>query len=272
MGIVTFASPGRYGISLSEQEAHDAGRVGLPTFLIIVSTTLVITLAWFMTGNQSTHPMHPEVASFLLIGLNLLSLGLFGLLIRHALLHNAEQNELAEKMAVESDETDLQQEVAVCTPTRLHWLIIRVLGEIVCSLGIALGGVVVMVQSGEAIANKLHMPNAILSLLILAVATSLPNLVVAFLLARTSRASASVEEIFSSNSINAVLGISIPLLFLAFAEQRYSDDCSRCASNGRVNPAGTALCTPSQDQQTCGGDVGTELCGFRSAASVASLD
>ena len=48
--------------------------------------------------------------------------------------------------------------------------------------------------------------------MILAVATSLPNTVVAFTLARTDRASACVEEVLSSNSINAALGIALPLL------------------------------------------------------------
>jgi cation:H+ antiporter len=210
LGMVTFATPGHHGISLSEQEAHDARQVGLPTLLMMGTTAISAALAWFITLNQSSHP---GFQSLLLIGLNVLSLGLFGLLIRHALLHNAEQHELAEKMASESEEANLQVEASVSTPNRRHWLIIRVLGEIVCALGIALGGVVVMVQSGEAIARQLHLPDAILSLLILAVATSLPNMVVAFLLARTGRASASVEEIFSSNSVNATLGMALPLLF-----------------------------------------------------------
>jgi Ca2+/Na+ antiporter len=37
--------------------------------------------------------------------------------------------------------------------------------------------------------------------------------VVALFLIRTDRAAACVEEIFSSNSINAALGIALPLLF-----------------------------------------------------------
>ncbi|HYU74608.1 MAG TPA: hypothetical protein VEL31_18215 [Ktedonobacteraceae bacterium] len=81
------------------------------------------------------------------------------------------------------------------------------------ALCIALGGVIVMVQAGEAAALALHLPSAILSLIILAVATSLPNTVVAFTLARTGRASASMEEVFSSNGVNAALGIALPLLF-----------------------------------------------------------
>jgi Ca2+/Na+ antiporter len=44
------------------------------------------------------------------------------------------------------------------------------------------------------------------------VATSLPNTVVAVSLARTDEVAASIEEIFSSNSINSALGIAFPLL------------------------------------------------------------
>ena len=78
---------------------------------------------------------------------------------------------------------------------------------------IALGGVVVMVQSGQALTIDLHIPDVLAGLLVLAVATSLPNTVVAYRLARTDREVACVEEIFSSNSINATLGVVLPLLF-----------------------------------------------------------
>ena len=73
-------------------------------------------------------------------------------------------------------------------------------------------GVVVMVQSGQTVATDLHLPQALIGLVVLAVATSLPNTVVAISLARTGEAAASVEEIFSSNSINAALGVAL-LLF-----------------------------------------------------------
>jgi cation:H+ antiporter len=88
----------------------------------------------------------------------------------------------------------------------------RSLGEVVLALVLALGGVIVMVQTGQAFAVDIHLSQAILGLVVLAVATSLPNTVVAFTLARTDRASACVEEVLSSNSINATLGIAHPLL------------------------------------------------------------
>jgi cation:H+ antiporter len=91
-------------------------------------------------------------------------------------------------------------------------MFVRWISEALLALLIALGGVVVMVQSGQNLALALHMPPVLAGLLVLAVATSLPNTVVAVSLVRTDRATASVEEIFSSNSINAALGIALPLL------------------------------------------------------------
>jgi Ca2+/Na+ antiporter len=47
---------------------------------------------------------------------------------------------------------------------------------------------------------------------VLAVATSLPNTVVAYQLARSARAEACVEEILSSNGVNLALGAALPAL------------------------------------------------------------
>jgi Ca2+/Na+ antiporter len=80
------------------------------------------------------------------------------------------------------------------------------------ALALALGDVVVMVASGQALAADVRLSPVILSLVILAVATSLPNAIVAYELARTERASTVVEEIASSNAINVALGSALPLL------------------------------------------------------------
>ena len=69
-----------------------------------------------------------------------------------------------------------------------------------------------MVQAGQVAGADVHLPTPILSLVVLAVATSLPNTVVAYQLARNARAEASVEEILSSNGINLVLGCALPVL------------------------------------------------------------
>ena len=106
-------------------------------------------------------------------------------------------------------EATVKQEVTLkTTPSLLR----RLIAEIVLALVIALGGVIVMVQSGQQLTADLHMPAVLAGLLVLAVATSLPNTVVAVILVRTDRVAACVEEIFSSKSINAALGIALPLL------------------------------------------------------------
>ncbi len=85
--------------------------------------------------------------------------------------------------------------------------------EALTALAFTLIGVVFMVRSGQTLTHDLRLPPVVAGLLVLAVATSLPNTVVAFSLARDNRATACLEEIFSSNSINATLGMALPLLF-----------------------------------------------------------
>ena len=61
-------------------------------------------------------------------------------------------------------------------------------GEVVLALVIALLGVVVMVQSGQTVSTAVHVPQVFTGLVVLAIATSLPNTVVArrFLVATAS--------------------------------------------------------------------------------------
>ena len=69
-----------------------------------------------------------------------------------------------------------------------------------------------MVNSGQIMTADLHVPPAFAGLVVLAVATSLPNTVVALSLVRTGEGIACIEEIFNSNSINIALGIFLPIL------------------------------------------------------------
>ena len=205
LGIAALASPARSGLALSQQEAQDARLVGAPTLAMMVTTALA---AGFFSWKGTPHLSRQ--ASFLvddaLLALNLLTLGFFCLLSQHALRRSPEPPLLAKRATRPAERTREE---------RFHrrWMLLRVLGEVILALCIALGGVIVMVQAGQSFARAAHWPAAILSLIILAVATSLPNTVVALTLARTGRASAAVEEVFSSNSVNAALGIALPLLF-----------------------------------------------------------
>lgn len=197
LGISTFAVPARHGIALARREAQDASLVGAVALAMMLTTALAAgALAW-----QDRLPLSVPAHLALLV-CNLLTLGLFGLLSVHALQR--------EHPSVLSEVSEAEAEPSVA---RGRGRSVRALAETVASLGVALGAVVVMVQTGQAIAQQIHLPDALLSLVILAIATSLPNTVVAFTLARTGRASASVEEVFSSNSVNVALGVAVPLLF-----------------------------------------------------------
>jgi cation:H+ antiporter len=199
-----FASPGHHGLHLSHQEAHDARLVGGFTLAMMCTTALAVgCFSWKSSPHLSQQAT--LFAGVTLFILNLLTLCLFCLLCAHALQRTPETPLLVEEMAQQADSA---KEEAV----RDRWQILRVLGEIILVLAIALGGVIVMVQTGEAVASDIHLPSTILSLIVLAIATSLPNTIVAFTLARTKRASASIEELFSSNGVNAALGIALPLL------------------------------------------------------------
>jgi len=200
LGISAFASPGRQGIALSQQEARDARLVGGFALAIMVTTGLAAAFFSWKGSPFITHQLTLPV-SIALLAFNLLSLGLFAALSAHVL----------RRPVPVLSESIVESGGKAFSPRR--WRIGRVLGEVIVALGIALGAVIVMVQAGQAAASDVHLPRAILSLVILAIATSLPNTAVALTLARTGRASASVEEVFSSNSVNAALGIALPLLF-----------------------------------------------------------
>jgi len=203
LGISAFASPARQGIAIPQQEARDARQVGMFTLAIMVTTGLAAGFFSWKVSPSIPHQLTLPV-SITLLALNLLSLGLFAALSAHMLRRPTPV--LSKNVARHADPVE-----RALSPR--GWKIGRVLGEIVIALGIALGGVIVMVQAGQAAAADIHLPRAILSLVILAVATSLPNTAVALTLAHTGRASASVEEVFSSNSVNAALGLALPLLF-----------------------------------------------------------
>jgi cation:H+ antiporter len=199
LGLSALVAPGRRGIALSLSEARDARPVGGFALAIMVTTGLAAAIFSWKVSPSLPQRLTLPVSIALLI-FNLLSLGLFAALSAHVL-----------RRLRPTDENSTKSIDGVSSP--LKWRAGRALAEMIIALGIALGAVVVMVQAGETAASDIHLPQAILSLVILAVATSLPNTTVALTLARTGRASASVEEVFSSNSVNAALGIALPLLF-----------------------------------------------------------
>jgi len=202
LSISTFALPSLHGIVFKKKEAEDTRTVALYTLAVLLTIFIALWISTFSSGIK-TQAQVPLLAVVFLVIINLITLGIFSMLALHAL-HRIPHAEYT------------PPEDPVPSTTKKDGRIQRnilVIGKLLLSLLIAMGSVIIMVNSGEAFAAKVHMSQVILGLVVLAVATSLPNTVVAFSLARTHRATVCVEEIFSSNSINATLGISLPLLF-----------------------------------------------------------
>jgi cation:H+ antiporter len=198
LGLCTLASREAAGITLSTQEAQDARGVAWFTLPILLSITAVLALLPTtapLVKSWKTGPAH-----VLLLLASMAVLALFSAFLVHLLRrsHPAPTSPLA---------THSPQHVS-----RSPWHAMRLCGEVMLALVIALLGVVVLVQSGQTVSVAVHLPQVFTGLVVLAVATSLPNTVVAVSLARTHEAAASVEEILSSNSINVALGMAFPLL------------------------------------------------------------
>lgn len=200
LGLCTLTSRETSGITLNAQEAQDARNIAW--YALAITLGILAVIALLPATSTSTKIWQAGPLHVLILLANLVVLGIFSWLTVHILRrsHSGSTSPLT---------THSKTHLTRSPSARIFWLS----AGVVLALVIALLGVAVMVQSGQAVAADLHLPQAFTGLVILAVATSLPNTVVAVNLARTDEAAASVEEIFSSNSINATLGIALPLLF-----------------------------------------------------------
>jgi cation:H+ antiporter len=75
-------------------------------------------------------------------------------------------------------------------------------------------GSYLMVTAALTLGDRWHLPHALLGAVVLAALTSLPNAYAAVRLARDQNGPAVVSEAFNSNTLNLVVGISVPALFL----------------------------------------------------------
>lgn len=191
MGISVFAVRGKHEIVLSPKEARDARVVGIYALAIMLATLLLLWLLPRTAAATRLTTPAPLLVSALTLVL-FLALAVHTLRRPHTHTHTAT--------------------VAATATGQPRGKKARIVGEGLLALAIALIAVIVMVNAGQALTVALRIPPVLAGLLVLAVATSLPNTVVAFNLARSGRETACVEEIFSSNSINAALGIALPLL------------------------------------------------------------
>ena len=196
LGMATFATTERKGLFFLSPETRQVTGVANYALSVMLLTLLV---AWLLPQQFIWPSFHASsLASWLLLAAILLELGLFAAFVWH-ILHRPHPR---------------LNEPHVLEPRSSRSLPLgRLIVEAVLALAVALGGVVVMVQTGQDLTTEMHLAPALAGLFVLAVATSLPNTVVAISLVRTERAAACVEEIFSSNSVNAALGIALPLLF-----------------------------------------------------------
>jgi cation:H+ antiporter len=193
LGLVTFAIPGGHGITLDMPDMRDARRI---TWLVAaMGATTWLTVLWF----TSPPPWPMSISPFAAPAVNALTLALFLGLLLHAV------QRVPHPMA-------LSPGASLRDSRRLPRSVLGLLARCLLALAIAMAGVIVMVQAGQVGGADLHLPPAILSVVVLAVATSVPNTVVAIQLARTTRASTCVEEIVSSNGINLALGSALPAL------------------------------------------------------------
>jgi cation:H+ antiporter len=197
LGISAVAAPGSHGIRLQDKEQRDVNTIAYYALAITLAALLAI---WLLPGTPLLHGIPASLSTLLpLIFAVIVTLAIFSALALH----------IVRRPHPSHAGAPVEQEVTLkAAPASL----IRLIGEVLLALAIALGGVVVMVQSGQLLTTDLHMPAVLAGLLVLAVATSLPNTVVAVSMVRTGRMAAGVEEIFSSNSVNAALGIALPLL------------------------------------------------------------
>lgn len=197
LGISAVVAPGSHGIRLQDKEKRDVNIIAYYALAITLATLLAI---WLLPGTPLVDSIHAsQLTLLLLISAVILTLAIFSALA----LHIVRRPHPPHTGAIVEQETTLK-----AAPASL----VRLTAEVVLALAITLAGVVVMVQSGQLLTTDVHMPPVLAGLLVLAVATSLPNTVVAVSIVRTNRVAAGVEEIFSSNSVNAALGIALPLL------------------------------------------------------------
>jgi cation:H+ antiporter len=197
LGLCALLTPERAGLTLDAREKRDVGVIA--KYALATVSLAFVVICWPPGGPLATALHAARTSHVLLLLLSIMTLGVFSGLLVHTLkrTHGGEGTKLH------------HHEVKRKAPLS----ILRLCGEIVLTLAIALGGVLVMVQSGQTLTTDLHMPSVLAGLLVLAVATSLPNTVVAIDLVRTGEASACIEEVCSSGSINAALGIVVPLIF-----------------------------------------------------------
>ena len=197
LGLCALLTPERAGVTLDVREKRDVGTI--VRYALAIMLLAFVVICWLPGAPFVAAHYTPGIFHALLLLSSLVTLVVFSALLVHII----RRTHGGEGTTVHHHEVKRKAPLSI----------LRLAGEILLTLAIALGGVLVMVQSGQTLTADLHMPSVLAGLLVLAVATSLPNTVVAVSLVRTGEAAACVEEVYSSGGINAALGVVLPLLF-----------------------------------------------------------
>jgi cation:H+ antiporter len=88
---------------------------------------------------------------------------------------------------------------------------------IVPAVALIVAGAAGMVRAALVLADRWHLPAAVVGLVVLAVLTSVPNAYTAVRLGLAGRSGALVSETLSSNTINLVGGVIVPALAVGLA-------------------------------------------------------
>ncbi len=230
LGIVTFAVPQRHGVILKLRMAHDVHTVALYTLTGMLTTLCGV---WLLPGTPLASLFRAPLLFTILLTIAMVTMvALFGGLIIHALRRTHHDHD--ESLTVPMLQRIAQQKWVSTVPLRqlLIWI-----GEALLALLTALGAVVIMVQSGQSLTLDLHMSQVLAGLLVLAVATSLPNTIVAFMLAQ-----------YVTRSTSLVAG---------------------CSAYGCTHSSGVALCAKEARRPCSWSFVIIELCGVGDSAYAA---
>ncbi len=164
LGLVTFAAPGGRGIALAPLEMRDARRVAWLAAAMGVTTWLSVGL--FTSPVPWPMPLLPQAASLV----SLLTVGLFVGLLVHALQRVPHSVALRQPPTPTLNPDAISLSTSQLAPSAAPTIV-----GCVFALTLALAGVIIMVQAGQVVGGEVQLPPAILSLVVLAVATSLPN-------------------------------------------------------------------------------------------------
>lgn len=110
-------------------------------------------------------------------------------------------------LTVEDANQDADRETAHPRPSTAD--ITDVLLTLVC---VVLGSIG-LVRSAVVLGAAWHVPTPLLGIVVLASLTGLPNVITAIQLSRRGRGSAVLSEALNSNTLNLIVGVSLPMLF-----------------------------------------------------------